>query len=111
MFRGKTTTTTFAAAVLAAVAFAAAGPSDASSSLPITSCGQTVTTNAVLTQDLTCAGVGIVVGASGITIDLKDHVLTGNYGDVGIRYNGAPVGSNVSRVNDDLTECAPSALC
>jgi hypothetical protein len=45
---------------------------------PITTCGQTVTTNAVLTQDLTCAGPGVIVGASGVTIDLNGHVLKGD---------------------------------
>ena len=37
----------------------------------ITTCGQTVTTSAVLTQDLVCTVSGVIVGASGITIDLK----------------------------------------
>jgi Right handed beta helix region len=53
---------------------------------PITACGQTVTTNAVLTQDLVCTGDGIVVGASGITIDLKGFTIRGDRGagDYGI---------------------------
>jgi hypothetical protein len=38
---------------------------------PITSCGQTVMTSAVLTQDLSCTGAGVVVGAPGVKIDLK----------------------------------------
>ena len=42
---------------------------------PITNCGQVVTTNALLTQDLTCAGPGVIVGASGVTIALNGHVL------------------------------------
>jgi len=50
----------------------------------ITACGQAVTTNAVLTQDLACAGSGIVVASSGVTIDLNGHVLQGNGGWVGI---------------------------
>jgi hypothetical protein len=45
---------------------------------PITSCGQVVTTNAVLTLDLVCTGNGIVVGASGITIDLKGFTIRGD---------------------------------
>ena len=48
---------------------------------PINSCGQTVTTSAVLTQDLVCAGSsGVIVGASGITIDLKGFTLRGDPG-------------------------------
>ena len=52
----------------------------------ITSCGQTVTTNAVLTQSLTCTGDGVVVGASGITIDLNGFAIKGDggSGDYGI---------------------------
>jgi len=48
--------------------------------IPITSCGQTVTTSAVLTQDLICTGAGIIVGAPGITIDLKGFRITGDHG-------------------------------
>jgi len=45
----------------------------------ITTCGQTVTTNAVLSQDMSCPfAEGIVVGASGITIDLKGFTIIGN---------------------------------
>jgi hypothetical protein len=57
----------------------------AKAGLPISSCGQVATANAVLTQDLNCAGTGIWVGAPGITIDLNGHVLKGNDTDVGIR--------------------------
>jgi Right handed beta helix region len=47
--------------------------------LPISFCEQTVTTNAYLTKDMTCSGdSGIVVGASGITIDRNGHVLKGS---------------------------------
>jgi large repetitive protein len=45
-----------------------------------------VTANAFLTQDLVCTGDGIVVGASGITIDLKGFTIRGDrdLGDYGI---------------------------
>jgi parallel beta-helix repeat protein len=49
----------------------------------ITSCNQTVTTDAVLVSNLTCvlpasgALNGIIVGADGVTIDLGGHTLTG----------------------------------
>ena len=61
------------------VALLLTGSGAGSSSTPITSCGQIVTTNAVLTQDLTCPGSsGVIVGAAGITIDLKGFTLTGD---------------------------------
>ena len=63
-----------AAALLVAVAPEAQGYGTAS----ITSCGQTVTANAQLAHDLVCSGNGVVVGATGITIDLKGHTIRGN---------------------------------
>ena len=88
MFK-HTTTTLAAVAATAAVLAVLAGPSAGSSSMPITTCGQVVTTNAVLTQDLTCHGVnGIIVGAHGITIDLGGHTLDGDRINDGIRDNG-----------------------
>lgn len=43
------------------------------------SCGAVVTTDVVLTADLVgCAGDGLVVGASGITIDLAGHTISGS---------------------------------
>ena len=91
MFSRKITTSFAVTVLAAAVAVFAAGPSEGSSSLPITTCGQTVTTNAVLTQDLNCAGTsGVIVGASGVTIDLKGHVLNGDHltGHYGFFDNG-----------------------
>jgi hypothetical protein len=87
MFNRKTLATTAIAAALAALTV---GPSANAATTPITACGQTVTTNAFLAQDLSCAGTGIVVGASGITIDLKGHVLNGDHltGHYGIFDNG-----------------------
>ncbi len=60
------------------VALLVAGSGAGTSSLPITTCGQTVTTNAVLTQNLICPGDGVVVGASGVTIDLHGFTIRGN---------------------------------
>lgn len=66
----------------------------------ITSCGQTVTTNAVLTQNLVCTGNGIVVGASGITINLKGFSIRGDVSPVG---NGTDVGIDNSGGYDRVT--------
>jgi len=84
MFSRRITTTLMTTAVVAALAILAVGPAAGATTQPISSCGQTVTTNAVVTQDLDCAGPGIVVGASGITIDLKSHVLRGNKTSYGV---------------------------
>ncbi len=78
MFNRKTTSLA-TTALAAALAIVVAGPSEGSSTVPITTCGQTVTTNAVLTKDLVCGGSnGISVGAAGITIDLKGFTLSGD---------------------------------
>jgi hypothetical protein len=78
-------------APLAALVLVAVAPeANSAAGTPITSCGQVVAANAVLTQDLVCTGDGIVVGAAGITIDLKGFVLRGNRSadNNGIEVNG-----------------------
>lgn len=81
MFNRKTTALA-TTALAAALAIVLAGPGDGSSTVPITACGQTVTTNAVLTKHLTCAGSnGINVGAAGITIDLNRQYRVRDYID------------------------------
>ena len=51
------------------------------------SCGATVTTDVRLTADLVdCSGQGLVIGASGITIDLAGHTIDGTGANAGI-YN------------------------
>jgi hypothetical protein len=67
------------AVVAAAVSSAAASAAQANGTTPITGCGQVVRQNAFLTRDLHCRGLpGVVVGASGITIDLKGFTLRGD---------------------------------
>jgi large repetitive protein len=67
------------AALAAAVSIAAASEGQAGGGTEITSCGQVVTTNAFLTHDRYCPGsTGVVVGAAGITIDLKGFTLRGD---------------------------------
>ena len=56
-------------------------PSNAAAAAPALSCGATVTTSVTLTQDiLNCPVDGLVVGASGITINLNGHKITGTSG-------------------------------
>lgn len=79
-------------ALLAAVvaAILAFGPEAGAATTQISTCDQTVTTSAVLTKNLFCQGVpGVVVGAAGITIDLKGFRLRGdNSGFDGIDDSG-----------------------
>lgn len=51
-------------------------------------CGAVLTHDTTLTGDLTgCAGDGLIIGASGITVDLAGHTISGSgaAGSVGIR--------------------------
>ena len=71
----------FVLAALAAVALVAVAPeANGKGGTPITSCAQSVTTNAVLAQDLACTGHGITVNAPKVTVDLNGHTLTGDGG-------------------------------
>jgi len=103
MFNHKTTALA-TTALAAALAITVAGPSEGSSTVPISACGQTVTTNAVLTKDLICAGSnGINVAAAGITIDLKEFTISGDLSpghsgiDDGGGYDGLAVKNGVLR--------------
>jgi len=99
----------------AAVALLATGSGAGSSTTAITSCGQIVTTNAVLTQDLTCPGSsGVIAGAAGIRIDLRGFTLTGDrsanhYGVLDGSYNGVKVENGVVRNFYDGIDAGSSA--
>src|SRR5262245_55164611 len=70
------------AVVVGVVLVSVAPQANGAAGTPITVCGQIVTTNAYLTGDLlSCTGFGVVVGAHGITIDLKGFTLRGNRQD------------------------------
>jgi parallel beta-helix repeat protein len=63
--------------VIPAGTAAAAGNSLTGASTTIT-CGQTLTTNTRVANDLVnCAGAGLVVGADNVTIDLAGHTIDG----------------------------------
>jgi hypothetical protein len=76
----RTTASASAVATLAAVlSLAVTSQGQAGEGTPITRCGQVVKTKAFLTRDLHCRGLpGVVVGAPGITIDLKGFTLRGD---------------------------------
>jgi len=63
-----------------ALALVGAAPQARAVTTPITTCGQTVSTNAVLTTDLDCIAHGIVVDTAGVTIDLKGYTISGDRG-------------------------------
>jgi Periplasmic copper-binding protein (NosD) len=95
----RTTLVTLAVALLVAVAPEAQGKAV----VQITSCGQTVTTDAVLTQNLACVhAAGVVIGADGVTVDLKGFTLrgdrsTGLYGIDDNGYDGVTIKNGVIR--------------
>ena len=75
--------------MVALVLVAVAPEAQGRGGFPITTCGQTVTTSATLTQNLNCPGQsGVVVGASGITIDLGGHTIKGDLTHYGIDDTG-----------------------
>jgi parallel beta-helix repeat protein len=52
-------------------------------------CGQVITTNTTISNSLAgCAGDGLVIGASGITVDLNGNTIQGTGLGVGIMNNG-----------------------
>src|SRR5262245_22810459 len=93
-----------AIAALAAVASGmAASHGQAGGGVPIFACGQTVFQSAFLTADLLdCPANGIVVGADGVTIDLKGFTVDGNrsvghYGVLADGLDGVTVKNGVVR--------------
>src|SRR5215212_2356511 len=42
----------------------------------IASCGQLITRDVTLSKDIECPGIGMIVGADGITINLNNHKLS-----------------------------------
>jgi parallel beta-helix repeat protein len=60
----------------------------------IASCGQVITQDVTLTSDLNCdSGDGLIVGASGITINLNGYSITGPNGGGGSQEAANPTGS------------------
>lgn len=57
-------------------------------------CGEVITHDASLTSDMSCAGNGIVIGASNVTLDLHGHSITG--AGVGTYETGIDVGNRTA---------------
>jgi hypothetical protein len=63
------------------------------------SCGDVITSNTLLTADLTCATDGLRIGADGVTLDCAGHTIRGP---------GTTTGTGVSAVDVSavtITEC------
>jgi hypothetical protein len=81
--------------IVVTAAMAAVLPASPASAATL-SCGDTISTSVALTHNLSCAGSGLVVGADGITIDLRGHKLSGSGAGIGIDGAGsAPQGVTV----------------
>ena len=100
------------ARVLGALALglsAAAAYGAPASAAPV-SCGDVITVDTVLTQDLTCGpGDALVIGANGITLDLGGHTITGP----GAYGAGAGAGVRAAQRTgaEKLHECPDSEDC
>jgi hypothetical protein len=52
-------------------------------------CGDTIMQTTVLTSDIgPCPGVGLVIGADDLTLDLNGHSIKGSGGGVGVSVGG-----------------------
>lgn len=78
---------------LSALLLASASASSAQG--PAAQCGALVTQNLRLTQDLSCSGDGLIVGADGITINLGGHTLEGVGAGHGVDNSGGYHGVTV----------------
>jgi large repetitive protein len=69
----------FLAAVLGPAVAGVVAPSGAKAASPQPKCGDTITTDTTLHEDLVnCPNNGIVIGADGITLDLNGHTIDGD---------------------------------
>ncbi len=72
--------------VLLAALGATDGRSKTAAQAVVVACGQTLTANTLVSNNLTnCPGDGLVIGSSGITVNLNGHTIDGQLNGVGIR--------------------------
>jgi parallel beta-helix repeat protein len=98
-------TATIVALTLAGALAVSAAPASATATTEV-SCGQTLTHSVRLANDLKdCPGDGLVIGASGVTVDLNGHTIDGvatQIDDCDVRPSG-PAGIQNSGGYDGLT--------
>lgn len=82
--------------VLAALAFFVVGAGAANGNHM--SCGDTITQDTRLDSDLIdCPGNGLVIGADGITLDLRGHTIDGRGGGIGVDNSAGHDGVTIQR--------------
>ncbi len=87
------------AALVTSVAQAATGsPAGASTAVPVSSCGQTVSSDAILIRDLRCSGDGVTIVGTDTTLNLGGHTIRSTTGTgQGVIIDG-PFGSTAAVV-------------
>ncbi|MFI6316627.1 right-handed parallel beta-helix repeat-containing protein [Nonomuraea sp. NPDC050556] len=60
-------------------------PARASAADVTVTCGSTLTSSVTLTEDLTCPGDGLIIGADNVTIDLAEHTIRGAGSGTGVQ--------------------------
>src|SRR3954471_11579483 len=79
MCRGMEVRRTVGALVAAAAVYLALAPGAQATQAVHVSCGETITKDTKLANDLVdCPGNGLVIGADGITLDLNGHTIDGD---------------------------------
>ncbi len=97
-----------AGALALAAATVALAPSAVSAKAMTLSCGDTVTQNTTLKNDLIgCPGDGLIIGADGVKLDLGGHLITSStHTGEGINFNGhnnvVLRGGQIQAFNDDV---------
>ncbi|MCK5107812.1 MAG: right-handed parallel beta-helix repeat-containing protein [Nanoarchaeota archaeon] len=63
-------------------------------------CGDVLTSNTVLTSDLTCAGDGLIIGANGVELDCAGHSITYSESEFGYAiYSNGQTNLNIKNCN------------
>ncbi|MFC7546599.1 right-handed parallel beta-helix repeat-containing protein [Plantactinospora sp. GCM10030261] len=95
--------------VLAATMAVAGAPVPAVAAGPPVRCGDTITESVTLSANLRCAGDALIVGASGVTIDLNGYAIVGDPGGRAITVAGDQTLSGVT-VRDGTVRGFPGGI-
>ncbi|MGZ4784353.1 MAG: right-handed parallel beta-helix repeat-containing protein, partial [Acidimicrobiales bacterium] len=87
---------TVAAASIISGVLAPAAHATGPEPVSITSCGQSVASDAVLVKTLTCPGEGVIITGAGVTLDLGGHALRSSTGTGGGVVIAGPSGSTAT---------------
>jgi parallel beta-helix repeat protein len=90
---------------IAAIAICAIAPAAQAAPAVSVSCGQEITQNTKVANDLNnCPGDGLVIGAPGITLDLNGHTLDGDAEPEGVGVNNGDGHDGVTVKNGAIRE-------